>query len=326
MNNDNIKLSVCITTFNMEDYIARALDSVLKQKTDFEFEIIVSDDCSEDKTVEILRKYEALSTKAFTIITSAKNKGIIENCSLALKAAKGKYIAILDADDVWIKDDKLQKQVDILEKRSDIDFVYTNFRYIDEKGNQGGKGIADDFIPPPKHEFVTYLLNPYISPSVICFRQSLINMDRINIFIEKGFVSQEYALFLDFTKNGLGLYLNECTMCYTVRVGSHSRQPDIKRQIETARNNFDTGSWFIEENPIPDTLESVRAFNFRFKVLLASWASHNFDFVKQYTTNLKIKDFINHNPKATYIYIASKNKWLYKLVKPWVLRKRPPGQ
>jgi len=321
-----LKVSVIITTYNMERYIKKSLESALNQITNFSYEIIISDDCSTDNTLKILEHYQIMYDKKVRIINSATNTGIIENIKRALKSAKGKYIAFLDADDYWITNDKLQKQYDILEKQLEIDYVYTNFKYIDENGICGGNGIDTKFRNPIKGNFIPYLLAPYISPSCICFKKQILDFQIFNELNTDKYSSQEYALFLDFTAKANGYFLNEITMHYTVRKNSLSRKNNFEDKIKTTQSSFEVANQFLKAHPIPYPINEKRIFNYNLKLLLISWESMNINVVKRFTTKLTLLQFLKYNPKATYIYIASKNKYLYQLFRPWVLRKRPPGK
>jgi len=118
-------VSVCIMSYNLEDYIAEALDSVLIQKVNFAYEIIVGDDYSTDNTRRILKEYVE-KYPHIKIIFHKKNLGMLGNFSATLRKCEGKYIALLDGDDYWINPLKLQKQVDFLELNQDYSMVFHN--------------------------------------------------------------------------------------------------------------------------------------------------------------------------------------------------------
>jgi glycosyltransferase involved in cell wall biosynthesis len=117
-NGSEIMLSVCCVTYNHEKYIAQAMEGFVMQKTDFNFEIIVGEDCSTDATRKILEDYVAKYPDKIRLITSSHNVGAIHNGIRVFKAVRGKYIAICDGDDYWTDPLKLQKQVDFLESNS----------------------------------------------------------------------------------------------------------------------------------------------------------------------------------------------------------------
>ena len=106
-------------TYNHEKFIHTAIDSILMQKTNFTFEIVVGDDCSTDKTQEILLNYKKNNPNTFKLIFNEKNLGAKVNQVNVLTACSGKYIAICEGDDHWTDSYKLQKQVDFLENNSE---------------------------------------------------------------------------------------------------------------------------------------------------------------------------------------------------------------
>lgn len=123
MKNDNqiIMLSIIVPTYNHENYIVEALDSIKKQKTKYIYEVLVGEDASTDNTREILKKYEKENPNFLTVFYREKNmsKGPVAN-SLDLRyRAKGKYIITLEGDDFWIDDEKIEKQIDFLEKHDE---------------------------------------------------------------------------------------------------------------------------------------------------------------------------------------------------------------
>jgi glycosyltransferase involved in cell wall biosynthesis len=112
---NNVLLSVAITTYNHEKYIEQAILSALNQKTDFEYEIIVGDDFSNDGTQLIIEKLCLLHPNKINYIRNSSNVGFRNNNINVWSACQGKYIAYLEGDDFWTDNHKLQKQVDVLE-------------------------------------------------------------------------------------------------------------------------------------------------------------------------------------------------------------------
>lgn len=108
-------VSVWMITYNHEEFIAKAIESVIMQDTDFEFEIVIGEDCSTDSTRQICIDYQKRFPSLIRLITSESNVGFAVNGVRTFKACKGKYIALLEGDDYWTDPRKLQKQVSILE-------------------------------------------------------------------------------------------------------------------------------------------------------------------------------------------------------------------
>ncbi len=104
-----------MVTYNHEAYIAKALDSILSQEVDFEYEIVVGEDCSTDQTRNILLDYKSKYPQKIKLILQEKNVGPQLNGMMTFNSCEGEYIALLDGDDYWTDNLKLQKQVDMLD-------------------------------------------------------------------------------------------------------------------------------------------------------------------------------------------------------------------
>ena len=121
---ENVLVSVCVTTYFHEKYIAQAIDSILKQNVNFKYEIVISDDASSDETVNILTEY-AKKYDFIKLNLNSHNVGLTMNAYKAYSMCSGKYIVCLSGDDYYIDQDKLQKQFDFLEKNNDFFGVCT---------------------------------------------------------------------------------------------------------------------------------------------------------------------------------------------------------
>lgn len=112
-------VSISVITYNQEQYIIETLDSIVSQKANFAFEIVVGDDCSTDKTREICLRYKNKYPDLIRLRLPERNLGSITNWTENIKACQGKYIALCEGDDYWTDPYKLQKQVDFLENNAD---------------------------------------------------------------------------------------------------------------------------------------------------------------------------------------------------------------
>lgn len=122
---NKVLVSIIVPTFNHERYIEKALDSILKQKVNFNYEVLIGEDCSTDSTRIILQNLERYYDKRFKFyyrdINSTKNRiGMpFGNVGDLMIKTRGKYIITLEGDDYWIDENKLQVQVDFLEANPD---------------------------------------------------------------------------------------------------------------------------------------------------------------------------------------------------------------
>lgn len=119
-------VSVCMITYNHEKYISQAIEGVLMQEAFFNIELIIADDCSTDKTLQICRYYQKKHPDIVRIINRKANLGVIPNFIDCLKASTGKYIALCEGDDYWIDPLKIQKQVLFLEANQEYSLIHSN--------------------------------------------------------------------------------------------------------------------------------------------------------------------------------------------------------
>lgn len=142
MNQSNdVILTVYVPTYNHQNYIVRALDSILMQKTKYNFEILVGEDCSTDSTRDVLKAYEAEHPGKLTVFYREKNmyKSSPNNSHDLKLRAKGKYLIALEGDDFWTDEFKLQKQIDFLEKHPEYYAVSHKCTVVGEDGLPNGE-------------------------------------------------------------------------------------------------------------------------------------------------------------------------------------------
>lgn len=134
MKDEEVKVSVIVLTFNHEKYIAQALDSILMQETDFNYEILVGDDASSDNTAEIVRQYAEEFPAQVRPYFRTHNVGASYNAYCLIQEARGDYLAFCEGDDFWLSKDKLSTQICFLE--SDASFIGCSHpcRIVDENG------------------------------------------------------------------------------------------------------------------------------------------------------------------------------------------------
>lgn len=127
------KISVIVMTYFHQEYICKALDTILEQECSYEYEILVSDDCSKDSTIPIIKSYREKYPDKIKLIFHEKNVGICTNLYNALLECTGEYIVISAGDDYWVGKEKLQKQCDFLENNKDflVECVCVEGRYED---------------------------------------------------------------------------------------------------------------------------------------------------------------------------------------------------
>lgn len=129
----NLKVSVCMITYDHEKYIAQAIESVLMQKTNFSLDLVIGEDNSIDNTRKIVKKYQKKYPNKIKLILNKKSLGMVPNFIQTLKACKGEYVALLEGDDYWTSPNKLQKQVDFLENNTGFVICFHNARTLNQE-------------------------------------------------------------------------------------------------------------------------------------------------------------------------------------------------
>ncbi len=132
----DIKLSVIFITYNHVNYVEKALRSVVEQETDFDFEVVVGDDCSTDGTQEILKSIAAEYPDRVRLYLRSKNTGGRPTLNVyeTTMRCKGRYLAYLEGDDYWTDRKKLQKQVDFLDGHSEYIATTHSLTMVDVNG------------------------------------------------------------------------------------------------------------------------------------------------------------------------------------------------
>jgi glycosyltransferase involved in cell wall biosynthesis len=165
-------VNICMITYNHENYIAEAIESVLRQVTTFTTRLIIAEDCSTDRTGVICMEYAAKYPEKITMLDNASNIGMMQNFVRCYRACEGKYIAFCEGDDYWTDPYKLQKQVDFLEANPDHSGCFHNVILKQQRDGENSEwplheSLSKDsfdtvdvlgpwFIPSPSFVFVNY--------------------------------------------------------------------------------------------------------------------------------------------------------------------------
>jgi glycosyltransferase involved in cell wall biosynthesis len=164
-------VSVSITAFNLEKLLPRALDSVLKQRTDFPIEIVICDDCSTDGTLRIAHQYREQHPRMIRVIEQSTNVGIQQNTFDSLNQCHGKFIAWLDADDYWTDPDKLSLQVATLEADASINMCGHFVRWVTGTGEVTRERYPS--VAPGRYGLAEILRHNILATPSVMFRNGI---------------------------------------------------------------------------------------------------------------------------------------------------------
>lgn len=205
----NELVSVIMPSFNTAKFISETIESVLAQ-TYANWELIIVDDCSTDNTDEVVKPF--LTDKRIKYLKNKKNSGAAVSRNYALREAKGKWIAFLDSDDLWLPE-KLEKQIAFMKKNNYM-FTYTNYMEIDEESRLNG-----NYVTGPKR-ITKKGMYRYCWPGclTVMYDQDFIGV--IQIYDIKK--NNDYAMWLKVCESSECFLLEECLSYYRKRTGSIS--------------------------------------------------------------------------------------------------------
>lgn len=214
---ERISVSACIITFNQENYIRQCLDGAVSQQTDFDYEIVIGEDCSTDGTLKICQEYADKYPNLIRLISRKSNLGMAQNWIDTLQSCNGKYVALCEGDDYWTDPLKLQKQVGFLENNPDYVMCFHQVEIL----NNENKIIRDFLTNVPEHyETIETLARQgnYIHTPSVVFRNVV--TDFPYEFTLSPIV--DYFLYLMLAEHGKLKYLEEKMCVYRHGVGVFS--------------------------------------------------------------------------------------------------------
>jgi glycosyltransferase involved in cell wall biosynthesis len=204
-------------SYNHERYISDAITSILAQRTDFQYEIVIGDDCSTDETPDIIETYRRSNPETIRILHREKRLGNKRNFIDILANCRGEYIALLDGDDYWIDPYKLQKQVDFLEQHPEYVLVTNNaFQVYEEENFAIAHLINKQMIAFDFGTSELMVSNPCITLTVM-FKNHLVTEFPAVYFEGTG---ADRRLFILLSLHGKCRYINDVTGVYRAHSAS----------------------------------------------------------------------------------------------------------
>jgi glycosyltransferase involved in cell wall biosynthesis len=165
-----MKLSVMMITYNHERFIAQALESILAQKVDFDYEIVVGEDCSTDRTRDILVDFQRRYPGKIVSLLRDQNVGPMANLEATLAACRGQYVGLLEGDDYWTCEHKLQRQVDYLDAHPDYAICCHRVQVLDEMDTSQAGVLPPR--PPGSYTLEDLLQGNFIMTCTVVYRRN----------------------------------------------------------------------------------------------------------------------------------------------------------
>lgn len=228
-------VSVCIRTYNHEDFIGDAIEGVLLQETDFSFEVIIAEDKSTDRTREIVRDYQRRYPSKIRLRLAEENlydKNKRYPTLGAWNAARGKYVARCDGDDYWTDPVKLQRQADFLDDHPDSVICFTASRILHNesgelRGIQGPSEVRETY----SLEYVLRRDAFYFSTSTALHRNEI--CDELPSWFYVG-IAGDYCLLVLCAREGDIGYIEEKSAVYRIHEGGVHSPLDTPEKFDLA--------------------------------------------------------------------------------------------
>ena len=217
-------ISIIMAAYNTEKTIEQAINSVLSQ-TYTNFELLVVNDCSTDRTAELVKSIAAKDSRV-RLISNVKNSGVSYTRKHGLEEAKGSWIAILDSDDAWAPE-KLEKQID-LQKKTNADLLFTGSAFMDSNGRP-----IDWYLHAPAE--VTY--RQLLKQNVLSNSSALVRKELYEVHYAIGDgMHEDFAIWLSILKEGKKAYgVDEPLLIYRIAKSSKSGN-----KVKAATMNWNT--------------------------------------------------------------------------------------
>lgn len=236
-------VSVLVITYNQEEYIRQTLESIISQQHTYSYEIVITDDCSTDKTQDIINEYTKLYPLLIKSHYNDKNLGLIRNYFSTLLRCSGKYIMQCAGDDWWLPG-KVKTQIEFMEKNSDIGMCYGNARTYIQKNKQFSKKIIGE-----KTETFEKLLNYNGIPALsVCMKMETLKKYILEIKpLDRNWLMEDYPMWIWFSINSKIHFLNISLACYRLVENSVSHSSNLNKIWQFYNSTWEIQNFFSQK-------------------------------------------------------------------------------
>lgn len=272
----NPLVTVFMPVYNSEQYIEEALQSIVQQ-TYTNLDILIVDDGSTDRSVELIRQFQ---DPRIRLIQNERNRGIPYTRNVGLREARGKYIAIMDSDDVAAPT-RIERQVAFLEENETIDAVASDYIQF---GGKVSKKVKAPFHQPEALKVMLLFYNPIANPSVMMRKQTLVENGLT--YHEDFFVAQDYQLWSQLIKVGNICIMPEYLLHYRFGHENISKKSNQEKQLKRKALIASIHRDLLNYYDVGLTEEELESFNEFFTESYGGQVQ-NWDSLEQVITKLK---------------------------------------
>ena len=211
-----VAVSVLVVTYNHARFVRQALDGAPAQRPPQPFAILLSEDCSTDGTREIVRGYAESQPELIRLLLSERNVRSNEVVARGFRAARGRYVALLDGDDYWTSDDKLRAQVAFLDARPDLTICFHNVQVVDDSSQSTGR-LWNGPGQPEVSGLHELLRGNFIATSSVVYRRAAVA--EIPGWYDQFFPVTDWPLHVLYAREGRIGYLDRTLGAYRLHGG-----------------------------------------------------------------------------------------------------------
>lgn len=293
-------VSVTIITYKQEEYIEQCIESVLAQKVNFPYEIIIGDDMSPDKTRAICQSYVD-KYDFIRLCPRTKNLGVAGNWADCTRQTKGKYIMMLDGDDYWQNPNKMQMQVDLMEAHPECVLCHTDHDVLRMKTGRLKKNVNKQRnVRPPEGMIQRETMSgkECMLSSTICMRGDVTRKKiPFDAYIEQGFAREDWPTIVILSAYGEVRYIPISTTTYRVGQPSVTNEINYDKIRDTNERDFATTSFlysiFPEWGPMDQGTIDYYKTHVYHNLLIAAYKNNDYksacEFAMKDPTNTKAK-------------------------------------
>lgn len=259
-----MKVDVVLISYNQEQYIAQAVESILMQRVqeNVQIRVIIADDCSMDKTLEIIKSYEEKSLFPFVYLSAAENMGHVRNYQRTFAECIGDYVAILEGDDYWTSPNHIQMQVEYLERHRECVLTTTTPIFYDGTYNATYYNSVKEF------ESI-YTTKDFLQSNCIANMSACVIRNSILINLSSKIYNAElldWILYITLSEYGVLIRLKQITSIYRVNAGgfwtnmNEKQQNDYRIKILTSYDELLDKRYHVEIENTKSLLANKKSY------------------------------------------------------------------
>lgn len=250
------EISVLVLTYNHEKYIENCLKSIILQNTAYEFPIYIVDDCSSDKTIEILKQFKVRYPSRINLILNEYNH-VSRNeapAKAAMDLIDSTFVAFCDGDDYWTDENKIKKQLILMNSNPSISLSHTNFiDGVETNGNlqMKSRSLEDSLRSESQNNAFDLLKGTYIKHSTVVVRKEC--MDLAFVYSSKAIPGLDALIYVSVGMKGNFSFLNDVTTLHRIH-HSGLYNSSTRDSREVLKEEF---RWYCASNLPPGRLRTL---------------------------------------------------------------------